>query len=118
MMFTLKLYRPSNAVRVNDWWYFDDLRKDIEKEALVNGIPEIIAALLGKDNATKCTATISNKPFEGAIALEYDGDGPAGQGGVYYKYAEKNLRGWLCPVFWDYFTPPNAPAKMWVKVSD
>ena len=115
-MFTLDLYREG------DEWFFDDIKKDIEHEGLVDGIPEIIYAMVGSDQITKCKVSVNTKdpslsPTKNSswleMALEDEVDP---MGGVYYSY--EGIKGWLCPVFWRYFTPPDAPPKLWVLIGD
>ena len=109
MMFTLHLYREG------DRWFFDDVRKDIEHEEFVGGIPEILYEMADSARITKCDVSVSTQKLPGGVELLL-ADEVDPLGGVFYDYPceAKMLRGWLCPVFWQYFDPPDAPKKLWV----
>jgi hypothetical protein len=109
MTFTLYLYREG------DRWFFDDAKKSIEHEEFVGGVPELLYEFVGRNDFQKCTALISTK-FAGHCKELILSDEVDPQGGVYYLYPPKDMKGWLCPIFWDYFDPPNAPPKLWVFV--
>jgi len=112
MIFTLQLYRENNR------WFFDDVRKNIEHEEFVGGIPEMIYAILGTDNAKKLSVDVSTTEIMEAVVLTHvDKLDPFG--GVFYSYTNDTgevMEGWLCPVIWNYFKPPLAPKKLWVRV--
>ena len=107
--FTLHLYREGNR------WFFDDVKKNIEHEEFVGGIPEILYALTGMPGMKGCDVTLSTSEPLGAALLTLS-DEEDRLGGVYYIYDNegKEMKGWLCPVFWEYFQPPFAPKKLWV----
>ena len=109
MMFTLHLYREG------DRWFFDDEKKSIEHEELVEGVPEILYEICADTTVQKLDVSISTRQLTGGIPLKRS-DRHDPMGGVYYIYdaGDHEVEGWLCPVFWDYFTPPDAPKTIWL----
>lgn len=92
-------------------WVFDDPAKDLDKEALIGGMPEIIQLAcveLNIPNPEKgFVAVFSKDPFPGyMIKLDWV---RIDMGGNVYTWAERNLEGWLCPALFKYFdAAPNA----------
>lgn len=104
-------------------WVFDDASKELDKEALVAGVPEIIAAMLLTKNIPMTDAEkgfrliFSEGPFPGhQLAAKHDptmseteafgnwyeveyikGEDP--NKGNYYA----GMKGWLCPALFKYF---------------
>ena len=95
-------------------WVFDDDRVGLVKEPFVGGADTIIdVATSHIPNADKgFLAVFSATGFPGAqIALDWL---KAEGGGNVYRWADKNMDGWLCPALLRYFTEP--PAKLFIQV--
>ena len=105
MRYILDIYREGNK------WFFDDSLKGIKHEEFVDGIPDIIKFACGNALAKNVRAIIDTQRFEGADELVFDHED---MGGVVYTC--NNIQGWLCPVFWQYFTLP--PKSLWVSVKE
>src|ERR1017187_4345245 len=84
---TLQIYRhksPDGEVL----WVFDDPEVQLDKEPLIEGMPEIIAGVLRKQGlppSEPFTLTFSTKPFRNSRARQYyslswlyEGDGDGG----------------------------------------
>ena len=96
-----------------DTWVFDDASKGLDKEPFVQGIPEMIDALV-KDipNAPAGFVLLfSAQPFAGyqveltLVREEY--------GGHWYKPKDLGAEGWLCPALLRYFD--DAPESLYIK---
>lgn len=96
-----------------DTWVFDDVSVGLDKELFVQGVPEMIDALV-KDipNARSGFRLLfSSMPFSGyqaeftRVKKEYDG--------YWYRVKGKGVEGWLCPALFKYFE--NAPFAIFVK---
>ena len=111
MRFELDIYRERMPVLNIDRWFFDDKAKGIVHEEFVAGIPELIKFLCENARATKVHAIIDTQRFEGAFELKFSHEE---NGGVVYSL--HHLNGWLCPVFWQYFSKP--PKSLWVSVKE
>jgi hypothetical protein len=95
-------------------WVFDDPSTGLEKEALIEGMPEMIqmaTAQAGIANPEKgFVALFSKGPFPGWQAhLEWVRED---MGGNVYKW--NGQEGWLCPALFKYFE--TAPESIYVKV--
>lgn len=97
-------------------WVFDDPAKELDKEALIGGMPEIIelaCAKLSIPNPEKgFTAIFSKDPFPGAvIKLSWVREE---MGGNVYGWAEYGMEGWLCPALLKYFD--NPPQNIYIQL--
>jgi hypothetical protein len=101
-------------------WVFDDPSRDLDKELLVGGMPEIIEAACQanaienfRENGFK--AIFSDASFPGAThTLEHL---RADEGsGNWYRLLEHDLEGWLCPALLKYFERP--PARIYVQLKE
>jgi len=92
-------------------WVFDDPAKELDKEALIGGMPEIIELACQKLNIKNpedgFVAVFSKDQFPGAIIkLNWIREEMSGN---VYEWSEAKLEGWLCPALLKYFDkPPNA----------
>jgi hypothetical protein len=102
------IYRESSR------WYVDDPGNGFSKaeNELVSGIPEMIESLVGTVDRARVEAR--DIAFEGAVKLTLLSD--KSSGGVEYEMGtgDEKIKGWLCPVFWQYFK--TAPRELWVRV--
>lgn len=99
-------------------WVFDDEATGLVAEPFVSGIPKIIDELLNKagigtnEAEGGFTATFSATPFPeytGVLNhIESDEHGV----GNWYQY--EDMKGWLCPALFKYFS--EAPKQIYVKV--
>ena len=99
-------------------WVFDDDKTGLVREPFVAGVPEILEALLHKQNIPLEEAEkgfrlyFSAIPFPGhQLAAKRVGDEA---GGTWYEESMSNARGWLCPALFRYFT--TAPDNLYVRV--
>jgi len=103
----------------NDTWVFDDKRVGLEKEAFVQGIPEIFAAALAAKKISMAKAKkgfkllFSAHAFPGYQVKLVRGRKEAG--GYWYKWPQKKLEGWLCPALFKYYN--SAPDALYFSVS-
>ena len=96
-----------------DTWVFDDASKGLEKEPFVQGVPEMIDALVTDiPNARSGFVLLfSSQPFAGyqvdltLLKEEY--------GGHWYKAKDYGAEGWLCPALFKYFD--DAPESLYIK---
>jgi hypothetical protein len=92
-------------------WVFDDPSKELNKEALVGGMPEIIELACDKLNIRNpkdgFVAVFSKDPFPGAVVkLKWV---EKAMGGNVYEWEGYDMEGWLCPALLKYFDePPKA----------
>jgi len=94
-------------------WVFDDERAGLIREPFVQGVPQMIEALVADiPNADRGFRLLfSANPFPGYQAemvwfkTEY--------GGNWYRWEAKNMEGWLCPALFKYFL--EAPPKFYCK---
>jgi hypothetical protein len=103
-MFTVIIYKAS------DGWFMDDAAKDVIEEPLIMGMPEIIERIVGRD-IHRFTATFSDSRSSNGeqelICLEPENDG------YWYKLKGTSMRGWLCPVLFQYFE--EAPQHLYIS---
>jgi hypothetical protein len=96
-----------------DTWVFDDASKGLEKEPFVQGVPQMIDALVNDiPNARSGFALLfSSQPFAGyQVELELVREE---YGGHWYKAKDYGVEGWLCPALFKYFDAP--PASLYIK---
>lgn len=89
-------------------WVFDDPAKELDKEALIGGMPEIIELACAELNipnpADGFVAIFSKDLFPGyMIKLDWVMEE---MGGNVYSWTERNMQGWLCPALLKYFDAP------------
>ena len=108
----LDLYRTGNP-----GWAFDDSRTGLVGEPFVSGIPAIID-WIEKDALNRVPKTLrvyfSLNAFPGApYQLNWES---SDSGGNWYTFDAdgKEMRGWLCPALYKYFTA--APKAIYVAV--
>ena len=96
-----------------DTWVFDDASKGLEKEPFVQGVPEMIDALVNNIPNARAGFVLlfSSQPFAGyhleltLVREEY--------GGHWYKPKDSEAQGWLCPALLKYFDAP--PTSLYIK---
>lgn len=102
----------------NGQWVFDDSVKQLDKEALVGGMPEIIGLACAefniKDPHLGFGVLFSASKFKGhQFSLKWvEGDGT----GNTYLYNRNGItqEGWLCPALFKYFD--KAPKEIFIQV--
>lgn len=101
-------------------WVFDDADTGLKKEALVAGIPEIIAQATsdaGIKNPEKGFTIIFSKDFFPGHQVRLDlSETQEDECGTWYEWKEKKLKGWLCPALFKYF--PEAPKSIYCQVKE
>lgn len=97
----------------NGVWVFDDPRVGLHREALIEGVPEIIQAATAQAGIANpergFLALFSHEPFPDALEMEWVRE--EGNGNV---YRWQGREGWLCPALFRYFR--TAPAKLYFQV--
>jgi hypothetical protein len=94
-------------------WMFDDPAVGLVREPFVAGIPEMIDLLVERiPNARQGFRLLfSAHPFPGChVEVEQVSEE---SGGVWYRWAEQDRQGWLCPALLRYFSA--APAKLYCR---
>ncbi len=96
-------------------WVFDDETKNLEREAFVSGMTEIIDRLVDETLKTNVddgfVLHFASVPFPGynfkliRTHEEHNGN--------WYKCVDNHMEGWLCPALFEYFD--NAPEELHVK---
>jgi hypothetical protein len=94
----------------NNVWMFDDSSRELAKEALVAGIPEIIEFFIGDKD--KFTAIFSASPFPG-YQHKLNWVRPE-CGGNIYQHEDTGKEGWLCPSLLKYFN--EAPETIYIQI--
>jgi len=94
-------------------WVFDDSSKELEKEPFVQGIPEMIDALVTDIPSARSGFILlfSSQPFAGyqvELARVREENG-----GCWYKVKDLEAEGWLCPALFRYFDAP--PQSLYIK---
>ena len=99
-------------------WVFDDGRFGLEREPFVAGVPEIIDRVVGRAGIDLTQARrdgirllFSADPFPGS--QEEAARVRPEAGGWWYRTAEPELDGWLCPAMFHYFDA--APERLFVR---
>jgi hypothetical protein len=99
--------------RYQDTWVFDDASRGLEKEPLVQGIPEVIDVLVTdiRNPRAGFVPLFSSQPFAGyqveltLVREEY--------GGHWYKPKDLQAEGWLRPALLKYFDAP--PKSLYIR---
>ena len=98
-------------------WVFDDPDVGLRREALVAGTDDMIECAVKihgiKKPESGFTLIFSANSFPTAqIRLDYvSGEADSG---TYYRWAEQDIIGWLCPALAKYFS--NTPMELYVQV--
>jgi hypothetical protein len=95
-------------------WVFDDPRVGLHQEPFVSGIPQMIDTLVANvPNAEQGFRLLfASEPFPGyqveliKVREEYRG--------AWYRWADRNAEGWLCPALLLYFA--EAPFRLYARV--
>jgi hypothetical protein len=103
----IKPYRHAST------WVFDDPRVGLQKEPFVSGVPQMIDTLVANvPNAKEGFRLLfSAEPFPGyqvelaKVRAEYQG--------VWYRWVDRNVEGWLCPALFLYFQ--TAPPRLYAR---
>jgi len=105
-------------------WMFDDERVGLVREALVAGMPDIIEKAIGMFQPgceTRVGVVFSGLRFPGHqvrldwVRIDEHGDPDyEAQTGNWYKWAEYDMEGWLCPALFKYFK--EAPKELYVSL--
>jgi hypothetical protein len=96
-----------------DTWVFDDASKGLEQEPFVQGVPQMIDALVSDlPNARAGFLLLfSSQPFAGyQVELSLVREE---HGGHWYKPKGLDAEGWLCPALLRYFEAP--PASLYIR---
>ena len=104
---------------VTDVWAFDDTRTGLTGEPFVMGINEMIDAIVVKQGLDLAKAKTVGMQIEFCTS-EFEGYAvkwekrEAGMGGNWYEWVEGNLKGWLCPALYLYYT--DAPDNIYGRI--
>ncbi len=94
---------------------FDDPAVGLRQEPFVSGADEIMdcfsADIPGAANGFRLI--FAPEPFPGYTA-RFERSRPE-YGGMWYRWPERNMEGWLCPALFKYFA--KAPPEIFVKAS-
>lgn len=104
----------------NGVWVFDGPDKNLVKEALIAGIPEIIEHVCQNENIENYkngfSVVFSKNPFPGhKVVLDHVKQDEYGSGN-YYQLKGTDFIGWLCPALFKYFT--EAPKQIYIDVKN
>jgi hypothetical protein len=112
----------SNAIQIitpyhyEGTWVFDDSDVDLLREPFVEGMPEIIDAILDREGLAACARfrlLFSANPFPSHQAvLEWESE-EVGGNWYHLPVEPQPMRGWLCPALLKYFDA--APERLYVK---
>jgi hypothetical protein len=94
-------------------WVFDDPSVGLVREPFVSGIPEMIDMLVREIPAAEqgFRLLFSETPFPGyQVEVEHVREE---YGGNWYRWAEHDREGWLCPALFKYFN--KAPRKLYCR---
>jgi hypothetical protein len=96
-------------------WVFDDPAVGLRQEPFVSGADEIMDLLSADlpDAAKGFRLIFSSVPFPGYTA-RFERVRPE-YGGMWYRWPERSVEGWLCPALFKYF--PEAPSEIFVKAA-
>jgi hypothetical protein len=97
-------------------WVFDDPEKGLDQEPFVGGMDDLIEYAVQEariENPEKgFLALFSKDPFPGShIRLDWVEKQLSGN---VYRWAEKDMEGWLCPALLKYFV--SAPDTIYIAV--
>jgi len=94
------------------WFIEDDNEFSKSDNLLVSGIPEIIQEIVG-NKANRIKIQYSDHGYHGAIHMQLIETNPSGS--TYScRIGQKDLTGWLCPVFFWYFQV--APLNLYIRI--
>ena len=94
-------------------WVFDDPAAGLTREPFVSGIPEMIDAVVDElpDAQRGFRLIFSAGPFPGfQMRLDWLRED---FGGNWYRWAERDMEGWLCPALFKYFE--RAPMTLYAR---
>ncbi|MEO0759599.1 MAG: DUF6717 family protein [Cyanobacteria bacterium J06648_16] len=94
-------------------WVFDDDRVGLEREPFVAGADTIIDQMVADipNAASGFSLVFAAQPFPG-YQFKFDRQREE-YGGHWYRIAELNMEGWLCPALFKYFE--DAPDKIYAQ---
>jgi hypothetical protein len=95
-------------------WVFDDPAKELDKEAFVSGMDDMIDRITADipGAGRGFLALFSATPFPGAqVTLEWLREE---HGGNVYRWADTGMEGWCCPALLKYFRKP--PRRLHIQV--
>lgn len=95
-------------------WVFDDPNVGLVKEPFVSGADTMIdVATVHIPNAKQGFIMVFSAGYfpDGKIVLDWTREEG---GGNVYRWAEKNMEGWLCPALFKYFD--EAPKKLYIQI--
>jgi hypothetical protein len=111
---------------LNNIWVFDDPNRELKQEALIAGMPEMLAYICAIEQIPldQLSLIFSAIPFPGwkyqlvkldrSGDLSYEDDGKIiSITGNWYNLKGTDLEGWLCPALLKYFD--NAPLHIYVQ---
>lgn len=99
--------------RYQGMWVFDDERVGLVQEPFVSGADAMIDRVVARmpDAERGFRLIFSAAPFPGyTVHLVREREE---FGGTWYRSAELDLEGWLCPALFKYF--PTAPADLYIR---
>ena len=99
--------------RFEGTWVFDDPSVGLTREPFVAGVPEMIDTFIKElpEDVDQFRLLFSEQPFAGySWDLVHDREE---FGGHWYKHADPDLEGWLCPAMFEYFD--TAPERIYLK---
>jgi len=111
-MNALNLIKP---YRWEGMWVFDDLVKELDKEALVCGADDLLDLIVGDGDS--CKILFSAKKFpDSQFKLDWisEEDDNGLEYGNWYRSETHGQDLWLCPALFKYFD--EAPKEMYIKV--
>lgn len=94
-------------------WMFDDASVGLVREPFVAGIPEMIEELVKDipEAPSGFKLVFSAEAFPTAqVELQRSREEA---GGAWYRWAEKDREGWLCPALLKYFSAP--PSRLYCR---
>jgi hypothetical protein len=108
-LFTIAPYK------LHGTWVFDDPAVGLRQEPFVSGADDIMDLLSADlpDAERGFRLVFAAEPFPGHTA-RFEKTRPE-YGGNWYRWAGRDVEGWLCPALFKYF--PEAPAEIFVKAS-
>lgn len=98
--------------RFSGTWVFSDPNTGLVNEPFVSGVPELINNYVPQ-NVNSFDLTVGESPFPSYTTLLQRQEEQ--YGGWWYVDTTTELRGWLCPALYKYYSTP--PLKLYVKLS-
>ena len=100
-------------------WVFDDAEKNLQKEALIEGIDDMLDYMVKEKGLKerKLGVAFSNTEIQNHdVLLELiEPADPNGRiNGNMYRWTKNQINGWLCPSLYKYFE--EAPKKLYMKI--